>query len=169
MSKTTQMKSEKILLDHGSGGKISHRLTADLLLPAFDNPVLAQLDDGAVLNLAGGRLAFSTDSYVVDPIFFPGGDIGKLAVCGTVNDLAMAGARPVALSTAFVLDEGLQLEVLDRVARSMGGAAAGAGASLLQFLIAILIAAAFIGPGTAAPPVGAGFAGYFPFLRYRDG
>ena len=77
------MKTDKILLDHGSGGKMSHRLTASLLLPAFDNPALAMLDDGATLRLAGGRIAFSTDTYVVDPIFFPGGSIGDLAINGT--------------------------------------------------------------------------------------
>ncbi|MCU0592972.1 MAG: hydrogenase expression/formation protein HypE [Desulfobacterales bacterium] len=88
------MKSDKVLLDHGSGGKISHRMTQDLLLPAFNNPILSELNDGAIFDLHGLRLGFSTDSYTVDPIFFPGGNIGELAVYGTVNDLAMCGAEP---------------------------------------------------------------------------
>ena len=86
------MTTDKILLDHGSGGKISHRMTKDMLLPVFDNAILAALDDGAIFELEGLRLAFSTDSYTVDPIFFPGGSIGDLAINGTVNDLAMCGA-----------------------------------------------------------------------------
>ena len=86
------MKTDKILLDHGSGGKISHRMTRDMLLPVFNNAILAQLNDGAIFELNGQRMAFSTDSYTVDPIFFPGGNIGELAVYGTVNDLAMCGA-----------------------------------------------------------------------------
>ena len=89
------MKSDKILLDHGSGGKISHRLTTEMLLPVFDNPILAELNDGAIFELNGNRMAFSTDSYTVDPIFFPGGNIGDLAINGTVNDIAMCGATPL--------------------------------------------------------------------------
>ena len=88
------MKTDTILLDHGSGGKATHSLISDLYLPEFDNSILAQLDDSAVLNMGATRLAFSTDTYVVDPIFFPGGNIGDLAVNGTVNDLAMCGATP---------------------------------------------------------------------------
>lgn len=92
---------KKILLSHGSGGKLSHDLVARRFLPAFTNPLLAKLDDAAILDIEG-RLAFTTDSYVITPIFFPGGDIGKLAVCGTVNDLAMMGAVPLYLSLSLV-------------------------------------------------------------------
>jgi hydrogenase expression/formation protein HypE len=120
------MKMEKILLDHGSGGKIAHRLTADLLLPAFDNPALARLDDGAMLNVAGGRIAFSTDTYVVDPIFFPGGCIGDLAVNGTVNDVAMCGAKPLYLSVGMIIEEGFPMADLKRVVAQMSRAAAAA-------------------------------------------
>jgi hydrogenase expression/formation protein HypE len=120
------MKMEKILLDHGSGGKIAHRLTADLLLPAFDNPALARLDDGAMLNVAGGRIAFSTDTYVVDPIFFPGGCIGDLAVNGTVNDVAMCGAKPLYLSVGMIIEEGFPMADLERVVAQMSRAAAAA-------------------------------------------
>jgi len=92
------MKNDKILLDHGSGGKISHQLTTDMMLPVFNNPILAQLNDGAILELDGRRIAFSTDSYTVDPIFFPGGNIGDLAINGTVNDVAMCVRRTTGLS-----------------------------------------------------------------------
>jgi len=125
------MKPKTVLLDHGSGGKASHRLTKELLLPAFGNPVLDRLGDGAVIDLPRGRLAFSTDTFVVDPIFFPGGDIGDLAVNGTVNDLAMCGARPLGLSVALVLEEGFPLADLERVLASMKRAAAGAGVPVL--------------------------------------
>jgi len=110
-----KMEENVILLDHGSGGKIAHRLTTDLLLPALDNPFLAQLNDGAVLEVDGCRLAFSTDTFTVDPIFFPGGDIGELAVNGTVNDLAMCGARPLYLSLALIMEEGLLLDDLKKI------------------------------------------------------
>ncbi|MBI5063431.1 MAG: hydrogenase expression/formation protein HypE, partial [Desulfatitalea sp.] len=112
------MKIDKILLDHGSGGKMAHQLTTELLLPLFDNPLLAPLHDGAVFEVAGGRLAFSTDSFVVDPIFFPGGDIGDLAVNGTVNDLAMCGAVPRYLSMGLILEEGLAIADLKRILAS---------------------------------------------------
>jgi hydrogenase expression/formation protein HypE len=121
------MTHDKILLDHGSGGKLSHRLTAETLLPVFRNPVLERLDDGAVLDLEGRRLAFSTDTYVVDPIFFPGGSIGDLAVNGTVNDLSMCGADPRWLSVGMILEEGLAMDDLRRVAADMGEAARRAG------------------------------------------
>jgi hydrogenase expression/formation protein HypE len=103
--------TDRILLAHGSGGKLSHDLVAKNLAAVLSNPILDRLDDSAVLEL-GGRLAFTTDSYTVSPIFFPGGDIGKLAVCGTVNDLAMNGARPLYLSLAFIIEEGLPLAEL---------------------------------------------------------
>lgn len=125
------MKPDKILLDHGSGGKVSHRLTAELLLPAFDNPALAMLDDGASLNVAGGRIAFSTDTYVVDPIFFPGGSIGDLAINGTVNDVAMCGAAPLYLSVGMIIEEGFPMEDLERVVAEMGRAAGLAGVTVV--------------------------------------
>ncbi|MGD9310710.1 MAG: AIR synthase related protein, partial [Desulfosarcina sp.] len=108
------MKLDKILLDHGSGGKIAHRLTADLLLPAFYNPVLGMLDDGATLSMAGKRIAFSTDTYVVDPIFFPGGCIGDLAINGTVNDVAMCGGQPRYMSVGMVIEEGFPMQDLEK-------------------------------------------------------
>jgi hydrogenase expression/formation protein HypE len=113
---------DKILLAHGSGGKLAHELIEKSFLGAFDNPFLAKLDDSAVVDLSG-RLAFTTDSYVVNPIFFPGGDIGKLAVCGTVNDLAMSGAQPLYLSLSFIIEEGLSLGELGRVVASVQKAA----------------------------------------------
>lgn len=125
------MKNDKILLDHGSGGKISHRLTQEMLLPVFDNPILAELNDGAIFELNGCRLAFSTDSYTVDPIFFPGGDIGELAVNGTVNDLAMCGAVPAYLSAALIIEEGFPVEQLQAIVASMGRAADFAGVKVV--------------------------------------
>lgn len=116
-----------IVMGHGSGGRLSAQLVRELFLPAFDNAALNKLDDQAVVEAAGARIAFTTDSYVVTPIFFPGGDIGELAVNGTVNDLAMAGARPLALSAAFILEEGLSLEELTRVVASVSRASARAG------------------------------------------
>jgi len=117
------MNKKIILLDHGSGGKLSHRLIADTLLPEFNNPILSRLDDGAVFTPPPGRLAFSTDSYVVDPIFFPGGNIGDLAVNGTVNDLAMCGARPLYLSVGLILEEGFPVSDLEKILKSMKEAA----------------------------------------------
>ena len=125
------MNPDKILLDHGSGGSISHRLTKDLLLPAFDNPTLARLDDGATLTMAGERIAFSTDTYVVDPIFFPGGGIGHLAINGTVNDVAMCGARPLYLSVGLIIEEGFPMADLKRVVAQMGSAAETAGVTVV--------------------------------------
>jgi len=125
------MKTEKILLDHGSGGKVSHSLTKDLLLPVFGNPILDQLDDGAVFDIKEGRMAFSTDTYVVDPIFFPGGNIGDLAINGTVNDLAMCGARPRYLSVGVILEEGFPMEDLKTIVASMGQAARKAGVEVV--------------------------------------
>ncbi|MDP2646421.1 MAG: hydrogenase expression/formation protein HypE [Desulfobacterales bacterium] len=108
-----------ILLAHGGGGTLMHRLTAEVFYPAFANPILHQQGDGAILSMGAQRLAFTTDSYVVHPLFFPGGDIGTLAVNGTVNDLAMCGARPLYLSAAFILEEGLPVATLRRVVESM--------------------------------------------------
>jgi hydrogenase expression/formation protein HypE len=116
---------EKILLAHGAGGRLSHDLVHDLFLPYFPAPALARLDDSAVVEpgASHGRLAFTTDCYVVKPLFFKGGDIGRLAVCGTVNDLAMVGATPLYLSAGFVLEEGLDLEILRKVAAAMKASA----------------------------------------------
>jgi hydrogenase expression/formation protein HypE len=120
-----------IVLGHGSGGRLTAQLVRDLFLPAFDNPVLRKLDDQAVLDVGRARIALTTDSFVVTPIFFPGGDIGQLAVNGTVNDLAMSGARPLFLTAAFILEEGLPMEDLARVTQSMSLAAAEAGVSIV--------------------------------------
>ncbi len=121
-----------VLLDHGGGGRLSAELVERLFLPRLGNPTLARLDDGAVLdNHGGGRLAFSTDTYTVTPLFFPGGDIGRLAVCGTVNDLAMCGARPRWLSAGFILEEGFPLADLERIADSMAAAAREAGVQIV--------------------------------------
>jgi hydrogenase expression/formation protein HypE len=111
--------SDHIQLAHGGGGRRMHELLEGLLLPSFNNQLLRERHDGAILNIAGARLAFTTDSYVVKPIFFPGGDIGTLSVNGTVNDLAMCGARPLYLSSAFILEEGFPMESLRRVVESM--------------------------------------------------
>ncbi|MFQ6015258.1 MAG: hydrogenase expression/formation protein HypE [Anaerolineae bacterium] len=145
---------DTILLAHGSGGRLSHELIEKLFLPPFINPALSRLDDAAVLPLADSRwqmadgqrqatdgyqlpishqrLAFTTDSHVVKPLFFPGGDIGKLAVCGTVNDLAMSGATPLYLSAAFVIEEGLDTGTLRRVVESMRNSAVEAGVEIVS-------------------------------------
>jgi hydrogenase expression/formation protein HypE len=117
------MDKNKILLDHGSGGKATHHLVSDLFLPAFRNPILAQLNDSAVVDIAGKRLALSTDTYVVDPLFFPGGSIGALAINGTVNDLAMSGATPHYLSVGMVIEEGFSMNDLQRILEAMKAAA----------------------------------------------
>ena len=118
---------KQIVLGHGSGGKLTSDLIDKVFLPAFRNPLLDKLDDQAVVTIEGARLAFTTDSFVVTPIFFPGGDIGRLAVHGTVNDLAMSGAQPLYLSAAFILEEGLPVDDLRRIVESMRAAAADAG------------------------------------------
>lgn len=120
-----------VVLGHGSGGRLSQRLLENVVLPQFRNELLEPLHDGAVFAVNGTRLAFSTDSYVISPIFFPGGDIGSLAVHGTVNDLSMCGAKPLYLSVAFILEEGLAMEDLARVVKSMSQAAAEAGVLLI--------------------------------------
>jgi hydrogenase expression/formation protein HypE len=122
---------DRVQLGHGSGGKMSAALLKERFLPHFTNDVLAQLGDAAVVVLNGQRVAVSTDTFVVQPLEFPGGNIGSLAVHGTVNDLAMMGARPLYLSAGFVLEEGLSFELLDRVIRAMGEAARGAGVLLV--------------------------------------
>jgi len=121
----------EIVLAHGSGGKLSHQLMEKMVLPQFWNELLEPLHDGAIFSIGGQRVAFSTDSYVVNPIFFPGGDIGKLAVHGTVNDLAMCGARPLYLSVGFILEEGTPMQDVWRVVQSMREAASTAGVMLV--------------------------------------
>ncbi len=120
-----------VQLSHGSGGKMMSQLIDQLFLWAFDNENLKQLDDQAVLTMNDGRLAFSTDSFVIDPIFFPGGDIGELAVNGTVNDVAMCGARPLYLSAGFIIEEGFPLQDLKRIVVSMSTAATQAGVAVV--------------------------------------
>jgi hydrogenase expression/formation protein HypE len=121
-----------VILGHGSGGKLSHDLINGLFLPPFDNPTLRAGDDaGVVRPFPCGRLAVSTDSHVVWPLFFPGGDIGRLAICGTVNDVAMMGATPLYLTAGFILEEGLELGLLEKVVESMQSAAAEAGVQII--------------------------------------
>jgi len=122
---------DTIVLGHGSGGTLSAELVRDIFLPAFENPALARLDDQAIVRVGNARLAFTTDSFVVKPLFFPGGDIGSLAVHGTVNDLAMGGAKPLFLSAGFILEEGLSMNVLRRVVESLRRAAAEAGVEVV--------------------------------------
>jgi len=122
--------TKEILLGHGSGGKLTADLIEKIILPAFTNAALDRLDDQAIVSVGGSRLAFTTDSYVVTPIFFPGGDIGELAVNGTINDLAMGGAKPLFLSVAFILEEGLPVADFERVVASVRRAADRAGRGL---------------------------------------
>lgn len=118
---------ETVLLGHGGGGRLTSELIRDLFLPAFDSAALSRLDDQAIVTVNGCRLAFTTDSFVVKPLFFPGGDIGSLAVHGTVNDLAMGGARPLFLSAAFIIEEGFSMQELRRIVGSLRDAAREAG------------------------------------------
>ena len=120
-----------VLMAHGGGGKLMHQLIGKMFLTAFSNPLLETQHDSAVVEWTGKKLAFTTDSYVVRPIFFPGGDIGSMAVHGTVNDLAMSGARPLYLSSAFILEEGLPMETLWRVVCSMRDAAQRCGVQII--------------------------------------
>jgi hydrogenase expression/formation protein HypE len=121
---------DTILLAHGSGGKLSHELVEKEFLPFLANPALNKLDDSAIFE-ASGRLALTTDGYVVNPIFFPGGDIGKLAVCGTVNDLSMNGAKPLYLSLSAIIEEGILLKELERIVQSIKKTAEEAGVSII--------------------------------------
>lgn len=123
--------SNTVLLGHGSGGKLSNDLVRDVFLPAFGNPELAQLNDQAVVRVGQSRIAITTDSFVIRPLFFRGGDIGSLAVHGTVNDLAVGGALPLFLTAAFIIEEGLPMDVLRRVAQSMQQAAKAAGVRIV--------------------------------------
>ena len=120
----------RVLLAHGSGGKLSHDLIEKSFVPTLGNPILNKLDDSAVFELSG-RLAFTTDSFIVSPIFFPGGDIGKLAVCGTVNDLAMSGATPLYLSLSFIIEEGFPIDELEKIVSSIYQAADEAGVKIV--------------------------------------
>jgi hydrogenase expression/formation protein HypE len=122
--------SDRIIMAHGSGGKLAHELIEKTFLSALSNPLLAKLDDSAVFDCRG-RLAFTTDSYVVKPVFFPGGDIGRLAVCGTVNDLAMSGAVPLYLSLAFIIEEGLLRDDLMRILTSIQATSEEAGVQIV--------------------------------------
>jgi hydrogenase expression/formation protein HypE len=125
------MSEELIQMGHGAGGLLMRRLVADVFARHFDNPALRELDDAAAVELASGQIAFTTDAYVVKPLFFPGGDMGKLAVCGTVNDLAVMGAAPRYLSASFTLEEGFPLATLERVVASMAAAAREAGVEIV--------------------------------------
>ncbi|TMR23504.1 hydrogenase expression/formation protein HypE [Nonomuraea zeae] len=125
------VREERITLAHGAGGKATQTLIEAVFLEAFRNPMLAPLEDGALLRIGSEQTAFTTDSYVVSPLFFPGGDIGDLAVNGTVNDLAMCGARPVHLSAGFILEEGFPVADLRRITTSMAEAASAAGVTIV--------------------------------------
>ena len=125
------MNSDKILLDHGSGGRASHELVREIIYPYFENAILAQMDDSAVFSVGDEKFAFSTDSYVVDPIFFPGGSIGDLAVNGTVNDLAMCGAQPLFISVGFIIEEGFTIDDLQKILQNMRQAAQKAGVQIV--------------------------------------
>ncbi|MDH5299099.1 MAG: hydrogenase expression/formation protein HypE, partial [Desulfobulbaceae bacterium] len=125
------MATDRITIDHGSGGKASHDLLTSVFLSAFDNQTLKAMEDSALVTIGNQRLAFTTDSYVVDPIFFPGGNIGDLAVNGTVNDLAMRGATPLYLSVGMILEEGLPMADLERIVASMQAAASAAGVKIV--------------------------------------
>jgi hydrogenase expression/formation protein HypE len=126
-----RVKEERITLAHGSGGKATHTLIEAIFLDAFRNPLLEPMEDAARLSMAGGRIALTTDSYVVSPLFFPGGDIGDLAVNGTVNDLAVSGATPSYLSAGFILEEGFPVADLQRIVASMRAAADAAGVQIV--------------------------------------
>lgn len=130
---TFYLRDERIMLSHGSGGKATHNLIEGVFAPAFSNPLLDPLDDAATLPIAGSeqRLAFTTDTYVVSPLFFPGGNIGQLAVHGTLNDLAMAGAQPLYLSAGFILEEGFPIAELRRIVSAMAEAATAAGVAIV--------------------------------------
>ena len=130
-TKDWTMRFDQILLEHGGGGLLSHELITEIFLPILKNPYLEPLGDGAVFNIGESRFCLTTDSYVVQPIFFPGGDIGSLAVHGTVNDLAMCGGEPLFLSAAFVLEEGFPMNSLQRIVQSMAEAARNASVGIV--------------------------------------
>jgi len=124
--------NKKILLGHGSGGKLSHELITSLFVKHFDNSILQKQSDSAILNTSkNNKLAYTTDSYVVDPIFFPGGNIGKLAVCGTLNDLSVSGAKPLYISSAFIIEEGFEIDKLEEIIITMADEAKKANVSIV--------------------------------------
>ncbi len=125
------MKQKTVLLGHGSGGRLSHELIKNLFVKYFDNPILDRQGDSALLHTKSDEIAFTTDSYVIDPIFFTGGNIGKLAVCGTVNDIAVSGAEPKYLSAAFIIEEGLPMDELEQIVSSMADEARKAGVQIV--------------------------------------
>jgi hydrogenase expression/formation protein HypE len=125
------MKQDCITIDHGSGGRLSHELTCKIMLPAFSSQALNRLDDSAVIDSKAGKMAFSTDSFVVDPLFFPGGSIGELAVNGTVNDIAMSGAVPLYLTAGLIIEEGFLISDLEKIINSMAEAARQAGVKIV--------------------------------------
>jgi len=125
------MNHDRILLEHGGGGLLSHELIAEVFLPSFRNAFLERLEDSAVIDVGDKKLCFTTDSYVIDPLFFPGGNIGSLAVHGTINDLSVCGGRPLMMSAGFIIEEGFPMEDLRRIARSMAEAAEQAGVSIV--------------------------------------
>jgi hydrogenase expression/formation protein HypE len=125
------IRNDKVLLGHGSGGKLSHDLISSLFVKYFSNQILEKQTDSAILELSSSTVSFTTDSFVVDPIFFPGGDIGKLAVCGTVNDLAVSGAKPLYLSAGFIIEEGFPFNDLESVVQSMAEEAKKAGVTIV--------------------------------------
>lgn len=125
------MDHDRILLEHGGGGLLSHELVTGIFLPLFRNACLERLEDSAVITLGDRKLCFTTDSYVIDPLFFPGGDIGSLAVHGTINDLSVCGGKPLMMSAGFILEEGFPMEDLRRISRSMAEAAQKAGVSIV--------------------------------------
>ena len=123
--------SDKILLSHGSGGKQTNKLISDLFLKYFNNSIINEMNDAAQLTLEGNRIAFTTDSFVVNPIFFNGGNIGKLAICGTVNDIAVSGAKPLFLSSAFIIEEGFEISKLEEIVKAMAEEAEKAGVKIV--------------------------------------
>ena len=125
------LKPDRIMLAHGSGGQMSHKLIEEIFKPAWDNPWQAAMLDGAVLDLPPGKVALSTDSFVITPLIFPGGDIGKLAICGTVNDLVACGADPLYLTAAFIIEEGFSIEKLRNIVLSMANCAKTSGIHLV--------------------------------------
>ncbi len=127
----TPLQYQQVVMAHGGGGRLMQQLLGNIVQPAFDNAILNQQHDSAVLNVPNGRLAFTTDSYVIKPLFFPGGDIGKLAVCGTLNDLAMSGAKPLYMTCSLIIEEGLPITDLQRILQSMQEASANAGVAIV--------------------------------------
>jgi hydrogenase expression/formation protein HypE len=131
MTRAMATEPERILLAHGGGGQLTSRLIREYILPKFRNEALAELGDSAHLRLSSDAICFTTDSYVVKPLFFKGGDIGKLAVCGTVNDLAVSGSKPVALSLSLIIEEGFEVALLERILHSVSEAAQNNGVSIV--------------------------------------